>query len=119
MEVIKTAFIEEMNLSHKKATLYAVTALLPLGLILAFSFTPLEINILGRPFLEFMDFITANQVVVVSGLVGGAILGWSIKKYKTFKIFDIKYRHLARHTIITARYLWVFVLTILILASLY
>jgi len=116
MEVIKTALVEEIKFSHKKATLFASIALLPLGIISAFSFTPLEVSFLGRPFLEFMDLITANQVVVVSGLLGGARIGWSIKKHKTFKLFDIKYRHLARHTIITARYLWVIVLAVMVVA---
>lgn len=118
MEVIKTALIEELELKNKKAAFTAAAVILPLGLVSAFSFTPLEISLLGRPFLEFMDLVTANQVVVVSGLIGGAIIGWSVKKHKLFGLYNLKYRNLAWHTIITARYLWAAVLSIMVISLL-
>lgn len=117
MEVIKTALIEELKYTNLKAALIGAAGIIPLGIISAFSFTPLEVTLLGKPFLEFMDLVTANQVVVISGLLGGAIIGWSVKKHKLLGLFNLKYRHLARHTVITARYLWVIVLAILITSS--
>lgn len=114
MEVIKTAFVEELKLSNKKAAIAGAFTMLPLGIISAFSFTPLELSLFGRPFLEFMDLITANQVVVISGLLGAAIIGWSVKKHKLLGLYSLKYRHLARHTVITVRFLWIAVLSVMI-----
>lgn len=114
MEVIKTAFAEELKLSNKKAAIAGAFTILPLGIISAFSFTPLELSLFGRPFLEFMDLITANQVVVISGLLGAAIIGWSVKKHKLLGLYSLKYRHLARHTVITVRFLWIAVLSVMI-----
>ena len=116
MEVIKTAFQEELRQSNRRAVVLGALALIPFGLVASFSFTPLEIQMFGRPFLEFMDIITANQIVVISGLLGGAIIGWGIHKSKFFGLYHRKYRHLAHHTIITVRYLWVVVLGIMMLS---
>lgn len=113
MEVIKTSMREELNLSNARAVLIAVGLLLPLGIISAFSFTPLEIQLFGRPFLQFMDMITANQIVVLSGLIGGVIISWSIPHRAVIKLFSRRYRHLAWHTVIATRYLWAFVLMVL------
>ena len=62
MEVIKTALVEEIKLSNQKAVLVGAAFIVPLGIVSAFSFTPLEISLFGKPFLEFMDLITANQI---------------------------------------------------------
>jgi NSS family neurotransmitter:Na+ symporter len=113
MSVVKTALQEEMKLTPGWATTAAFLPLLPLGMLSAFSFTPMEFEIFGRPFLEVMDILTANQAVIVSGLLGGAILGWSIPRRKLLNLFADKYRALASHTIVATRYLWVVVLGIL------
>lgn len=113
MSVVKTAIQEEMRLTPGWATVASFLPLLPLGILSAFSFTPMEFEVLGRPFLEVMDVITANQVVIISGLVGGAILSWSIPRQLFVNLFADKYRALASHTIIATRYLWVIVLGVL------
>lgn len=114
MSVVKTAIEEEMRLTRGWATVAAFLALLPLGILSAFSFTPMEFELLGRPFLEVMDIITANQIVIISGLVGGAILSWSVPRHTFVNLFADKRRALASHTIVAARYLWVIVLAILV-----
>lgn len=114
LQVIKTALKEELNIQNGKAIIITVLALLPLGVLSAFSFTPMEIELFGRPFLEIMDIFTANQIVILSGLIGGAILAWSVPRGKILKLFPKNYRHFAWHVVIATRYLWVVVVGILI-----
>jgi neurotransmitter:Na+ symporter, NSS family len=113
MKVIKTALVEELRTTDGRAIMLAVVALLPLGILSAVSFTPLEVELLGRPFLEFMDLVTANQVVILSGLIGGAILGWNMPRRVVVGLFPDRHRPLALHTIRAVRYLWIFVLLVL------
>ncbi len=114
MLVIQTAIKEELHLDHGKAVIVALLVLLPLGILSALSFTPMEVSVFGRPFLEFMDMLTANQVVIISGLAGGAIISWSIPRHIIVNLFANKYRALASHTLLATRYLWVVVLIVLI-----
>lgn len=118
MQVIKTAFREELGLRNSKAVLFTVGLLLPLGVISAFSFTPMEVELFGRPFLEIMDLFTANQIVVLSGLIGGAIISWSAHKRNITKLFSRKYWHIAWYVVLVTRYLWIFVLGILLVSLL-
>lgn len=113
MSVVKTAMQEEMRLTSGWATAAAFLPLLPLGILSAFSFTPMEFTLFGRPFLEVMDVLTANQVVIFSGLVGGAILSWGIPRRVFVNMFADKYRALASHVVIATRYLWIIVIGVL------
>jgi NSS family neurotransmitter:Na+ symporter len=80
MQVVKTAFREEFGLSHPKAALYSFLPVAPLGFLSALSFTPIGFSLFGRPFLEILDLFAANQIVVASGIIGGAIISWSFSK---------------------------------------
>lgn len=114
MQVIKTTMREELNISNLRAVVIAVLLLLPFGVLSALSFTPMEVELFGKPFLQFMDMITANQIVILSGLIGGAIISWSVPKHSVTRLFSRKYKHFAWHVIIATRYLWLIVLLILI-----
>lgn len=116
MQVIKTAMREEWRVSNLRAVAVMVILLLPLGVLATLSFTPLELAVFGRPILEILDMVTANQVVVVSGLVGGAIIGWVVPRRTFVNMFADKYRALASHVVIATRYLWVVVLGVLIMS---
>lgn len=113
MLVIKTAIREELRLTNGWSVIAGFLLLMPLGLLSALSFTPLEFSVMGRPFLEVMDLFTANQVVILSGLIGGAIISWSIPRHRIINLFADKRRAMAAHTIVAARYLWLAVLAIL------
>ena len=118
MQVIKTAIIEELHVGNGKAILIAVIALLPLGVLSAFSFTPMEIELFGRPFLEVMDIFTANQIVILSGIIGGAILAWGVPHRTITKLYPKRFRHFAWYTVIATRYLWIVVLAVLVASAL-
>lgn len=116
MQVIKTTVREELKISNARAVGMAVILLLPLGILSAFSFTPMEVELFGRPFLQFMDMVTANQIVVLSGLIGGAIISWSIPKHSVVRLFPHQYRHFAWHVVTSTRYLWIGVLVVLLIS---
>jgi neurotransmitter:Na+ symporter, NSS family len=118
MKVIKTTLVEELRLDDIRAVLVAVGLLLPLGLLSAVSFTPFEVEFLGRPFLEFMDVMTANQVVILSGLVGGALLSWFTPRQVILNFFPERLRILGLHTVRAVRYLWLGVLVVLVASML-
>jgi SNF family Na+-dependent transporter len=40
--------------------------------------------------LEVLDLFAANQVVVASGIVGGALISWSFSKKDLIKNLDIR-----------------------------
>lgn len=118
MEVIKTALREELRLTQTWATVAAFMPILPLGLLAALSFTSVEFVVLGRPFLEVLDIFAANQIVILLGLIGGAIIAWRIPRQTVVNSFSNRYRHYAKHVILATKYLWVIVVGILLLSFL-
>ncbi|MGM0629477.1 MAG: sodium-dependent transporter [Patescibacteria group bacterium] len=119
MEVVKTAVREEFGLSEIKATGASFLALLPLGVLAALSFTPMDLSVVGRPFLEILDMFAANQIVVTSGIVGGAIISWSISRHDLVEGFGTRWKKLAHTTVIVVRFLPVPVSVLLILVWLF
>lgn len=118
MEVVKTAMREELRLTHAWATVAAFLPILPLGILAAISFTPIEFEFAGRPFLEVLDIFAANQTVVFLGIVGGAVLSWMIPRHLIVNKFTNPQRHLASRVITFIRYAWLGVLAILLISFL-
>ena len=116
MQVVKTAVREEFGLSQVKATAVSFAPLIPLGTLAALSFTPVELSMVGRPFLEILDMFAANQIVVTSGIVGGAIISWSISKSDLIDGFGTEWKKVASVTVTVVRYLPIPVSVLLILA---
>lgn len=116
MEVIKNTMREELRLTQGWATVAAFLPILPLGLLATLSFTPAEFSILGRPFLEVLDMFAANQIVIILGLAGGALISWNVPSQTIINMFSNRFRRYASHTITATKYLWIVVLFILILS---
>ena len=119
MEVIKTALREELRLTQTWATVAAFMPILPLGMLAALSFTSVEFVVFDRPFLEVLDIFAANQIVILLGLIGGAIIAWRIPMVTVVNSFSNKHRRYAKHVIIATKYLWVVVLGILFLSFIF
>jgi NSS family neurotransmitter:Na+ symporter len=117
MEVVKTAVREEFDFDHKKATLLAFLPIIPLGFLSALSFTPMGFSFLGRPFLEILDLFAANQIIVASGIIGGAIISWTISKKDLVDSFGTKWKKVAGTSVITFRLLPFLAAIILFLSS--
>ena len=116
MEVVKTAVREEFGVNHKKATLFSFIPVIPLGFLSALSFTPMEFSMFGRPFLDVLDLFAANQIVVGSGLIGGAIISWSISKRELVSSLGSKWKRAAGAAISIFRILPFFALAILLIS---
>lgn len=118
MEVVKTTLREELRLTQGWATIAAFLPILPLGILAALSFTPAEFTLFNRPFLEVLDMFAANQVVIILGLLGGAIIAWTIPRHMVVNGFSNRFRPYAAHVITTTKYLWIFVVAVLLLSFL-
>lgn len=119
MEVIKTALREELRLTQTWATVASFMPILPLGLLAALSFSSVEFIVFDRPFLEVLDIFAANQIVILLGLIGGAIIAWRIPLVTVVNSFSNPHRRFAKHVVIATKYLWVIVLGILILSFIF
>ncbi len=119
MQVVKTAVREEFGLSQVKATVASFAPIIPLGTLAALSFTPVELSMVGRPFLEILDMFAANQIVVTSGIVGGAIISWSISKEDLVEGFGTRWKRLSGATVTIVRFMPIPVSVLLILAWLF
>ncbi len=116
MEVVKTAIREEFNLTQYQATGLAFLPVLPLGFFSALSFTPIGFEFLGRPFLEVLDLFAANQIVIASGIIGGAIISWSISKKHLIEGFGTDWKKLAGIVVNIVRIIPIVAALILILS---
>lgn len=117
MEVIKTAVKEEFGLSDKRATFYAFAPVVPLGYLSALSFTPVGFYVLERPFLEILDLFAANQIIVASGIIGGAIISWSFSKAELVDSLNIRWKGAASAAINVFRWLPALAFLILVLSK--
>ncbi len=76
MKVVVSALSDELRLGDLRAVLLVGALMLVLGTPSALSFTPLELSVMGMPFLDFMDQFGGTNVVVASGIIGAGLLCW-------------------------------------------
>ena len=76
MKVVVSALSEESRMGHRRAVLVVGAVMLVLGTPSALSFTPVEVSVMGMPFLDFMDQFGGTNVVVASGIIGAGLLCW-------------------------------------------
>ncbi len=112
MKVVVTAIREEFTLTNTKAVIAAMMPVFLLGIPSALSFSPLEIMIGDRPFLEVVDMFAATQVVVTCGVVGAAIISWLIPRDSLLQSIGENRRRMVGWMIFIGRYLPIPVLII-------
>lgn len=105
MAVIKNTIKQEFSLPNGAATAVAFLPIIPLGILSALSYTPMGITIFGRPFLDAMDFFGANQTVVTVGVIGGAIIAWTIPQRAIIRSMGKTHAGLAHKIILITRFL--------------
>jgi neurotransmitter:Na+ symporter, NSS family len=76
MKVVVSALSEELRLGDLRAVLVVGVLMLVLGTPSALSFTPVELSVMGMPFLDVMDQFGGTNVVVASGIIGAGLLCW-------------------------------------------
>jgi len=114
MKVIADAVQQEMSIPHRRAVYVTFAILLILGTPSALSFTPIQLSLLGRPFLEVMDMFAATQILVASGLVTGALISWLIPRERLTRKLCAGSVPVGNFIVSVGRYLPVAVLAILI-----
>ena len=85
LEVVVAYLSEERHLSRKKSTLIACVATMVIGVFASLSLmknTPFTID--GFAFNDFLDFLTANILLPVGGLLIVIFVGWRLGKADFF-----------------------------------
>lgn len=82
LKVIIAAIEEEFRFSHTRAILITGGLMIALGVPSALSFSPVSLEMMGMPFLDFVDQFGGTNTVVASGLIGAGIFCWSIPRKK-------------------------------------
>lgn len=83
METSIASFIENFNLSRKKATLLITLIIAIVSIPATLSFGPLsDFKLLGKTFFDFLDFATSNVLLPFNTLIICLIAGWFIKGFK-------------------------------------
>jgi len=82
LKVVIAAFSEEFGMGDLRAVLAVGCLMLFLGVPSALSFSPVELSVMGMPFLDFMDQFGGTNVVVASGVLGAGLFCWFIPRPK-------------------------------------
>lgn len=105
MKVMTAAVAEELRLSNGQAVGLVSTVMVILGTFSALSFTPLNLNIAGEPILDVVDRIAGGNVIIVSGLVGAALISWFIPPHRIRTVLGTETRWWEWRIYLVARYL--------------
>ncbi len=114
LKVVVTAVKEEFALSQARAVVATIVPVVVLGVPSALSFTPVQLSLAGRPFLEVVDLFAATQIVVASGIIGGALISWLVPRERLVEKMGVTHEGAAWWMITAARYLPIPVLILLL-----
>ncbi len=79
LEVVVAYFVEELNLTRKRATIFAAAMISVLGVFCTLSFGIMsEISIFGMVFFDLMDFTASNLLLPLGGFFIVMFIGWYI-----------------------------------------
>jgi len=82
LKVVISAVSEEFRMGDFRAVLAVGCLMLFLGVPSALSFSPVQLEVMGMPFLDFMDQFGGTNVVVASGVIGAGLFCWFIPRPK-------------------------------------
>lgn len=71
-----TALRDEANVSAQRGAAIVVGVIVLLGVPSALSFTPVGLEVGGRPVLERVDELTGGGIIIAVGLIGSAAVAW-------------------------------------------
>jgi len=81
LEVVVAYFVEEKNMSRKKATYIATASITILGVLATLSFGPLsEVKIFSKTIFDLLDYTSANIMLPLGGLFIVIFIGWVLPK---------------------------------------
>lgn len=87
-EAIVAYFVEEKNMSRRKATILVFFGTWFLGLFCSLSFGPLShLKIMNLSLFDFCDKFTSNFLMTIGGLLFVIFAGWKMKKQEVWEEF--------------------------------
>lgn len=118
MKVIADPLAERFALSPRRAAWTTTAILLVAGTPSALSFTPLNLSVAGLPFLEFLDRTFASNVLVVTALIGTALIGWLLPRRRLIAKLNTRRMFEAHALVLIARFMPLVVLVGLLASAL-
>lgn len=82
LEVIVAFFSEEFNISRKKVTVISTVLVSLIGILCSLSNGPVLENVkfFGLTFMDLMDYLSANILLPLGGLLISLFIGWFLSK---------------------------------------
>ncbi len=81
-QVPNASLQDTFKISNKKSSRIVSLGLLAVGLPSALSYSPINLNIFGTPFLDGMDYIFGTYGIVISELLFVVAVTWVVDKTK-------------------------------------
>ena len=78
--VVMAPLRDEVRMPNTGSALLATGATVLIGIPSALSFSSIELSVVGKPVLDWVDQLAGSGLVVVVGMVGAAIISWLIPK---------------------------------------
>lgn len=85
LEVPTAALMDSYGYPRKRATLLVFAAAMLLGLPSALSYTALNLEVLGTPFLDLADYAFGTIGLIVAGLLVSVVGGWFMSRSRICK----------------------------------
>ena len=84
LEVVVAYFVEELKLARRNATIMATIAITIVGLPCSLSVGVMsKVQFLEKTFFDWLDFLAANVLLPLGGLLITAFVGWYLGREKT------------------------------------
>jgi NSS family neurotransmitter:Na+ symporter len=84
LEVVVAYFSEELKLARRNATIMATIAITIVGIPCSLSMGAMsKVQFLGKTFFDWLDFIAANILLPIGGLLIVSFVGWYLGRDKT------------------------------------
>ena len=84
LEVVVAYFVEELKLARRAATVMATIAITIMGIPCSLSMGVMsKVQFMGKTFFDWLDFIAANILLPLGGLLIVAFVGWYLGRKKT------------------------------------
>lgn len=81
IEVLATSFIDQFDISRKKACMLIVLIEGIIGAVCALSQVDgININIMGQNFFDFLDFLTSNWMLTIICILTSVFIGWKMDR---------------------------------------
>lgn len=86
--VVMSTLRDEFQISRLRAAQVVVGLIAVIGIPSALSFTRVELEVGGAPFLDRMDQVTGSGILVLLGLLGALMLAWRLPRRRLIVSFS-------------------------------